>query len=71
MPLLDHISSELKFRFSESVINVYNDLAILPSKMKYLRDKGVDWKAKFKLFAMEYFDDLLAVNYGVIEHELE
>ena len=55
--VVDHFNTELESRFYFDSINVYNGLCIVPTKMKSLISKNIDWKEKFTIFSSFYYDD--------------
>ena len=60
IPVLDHLSSDLKSRFDVSSVNVINGLSIIPSKMISLINQPgmIGWKYSFKKFSDFYEEDL-------------
>lgn len=69
IPVIDHLNSALQARFDLNSVNVYNGLSIIPTKLISLANKGINWKAKFKLFTEFYLDDF--PNPLALDAELE
>ena len=57
IPLLDHLTVEIKRIFDHGSISVYSGLVIMSSKMVSLVYKNVNWREKFSLFADLFKDD--------------
>ena len=59
IPVLDHLSSDLKTRFDVSSVNCIYGLTIVPSKMLSLigQTNDTSWKQTFKKFSDFYEDD--------------
>ncbi|XP_065639606.1 52 kDa repressor of the inhibitor of the protein kinase-like [Hydra vulgaris] len=58
IPLIDHLLSEVNYRFSDDALEAYDGLVIIPDKMISFVSKKIDWKIRFQSFVNFYATDL-------------